>query len=95
MRHSHVERAAVLPIPDDRLGERACIAIMLRDGVSLEFDELLTHLRENGLSRYDMPEFGVHLTDIPLMSNGKIEKRAILKELIDGALLPKAIGKRK
>jgi acyl-CoA synthetase (AMP-forming)/AMP-acid ligase II len=95
MRHSHVERAAVLPIPDDRLGERACIAIMLRDGVSLEFDELLTHLRENGLSRYDMPEFGVHLTDIPLMSNGKIEKRAILKELIDGALRPTGIGKRK
>ena len=32
MRHPAVHEAAVVPLPDDRLGERACAALMLKPG---------------------------------------------------------------
>ena len=35
-----VERAAVIGLPDDRLGERTCACVVLRPGTSLDFDTM-------------------------------------------------------
>jgi len=91
MRHADIDRAAVVPVADDRLGERACIAIMKRGGAEIAFETVLAHLAEAGLSRYDMPEFGLEVLDIPLMSNGKIEKKAIMAGVKDGSLSPQLL----
>ena len=32
LRHPAVREVAIVPLPDDRLGERACAAIIARDG---------------------------------------------------------------
>lgn len=92
MRHPDVERAAAIPVPDDRLGERACIAVMMRNGAEADFTAILQHLAERGLSRYDMPEFGLAIAEIPLMANGKIEKKPIQAAVAEGALTPRPIG---
>jgi len=88
MRHAGIERAAALPIPDARLGERVCLAVMVKSGKSATAAELLDHLAAAGLSRYDMPEFWLELPDIPLMANGKIQKLDIAKWIRDGAVTP-------
>ena len=75
LRSPSVEKVAVFPIPDDRLGEKVCIAVI----GSLEPGELLSHLNAEGLSKYDMPEYFLRMESFPLTASGKILKR----ELVD------------
>jgi acyl-CoA synthetase len=81
----------VLPVPDQRLGEKVCLAVVLRPGHSVEPQELLAHLDRSGLSRYDMPEYYLALDDIPLTASGKILKRDIAAQIVDGSIVPSPI----
>ena len=76
--HPNVHRAAAFGLPDDRLGERICLAI---EG-QVNAGELLKHMASMGLSKYEMPEWFVVLQELPLTASGKVLKRKIL-ELID------------
>lgn len=91
LRHDAIDLAAAIPIPDDRLGERACLAVMFESGRSITAPEMIVHLAAQGLSRYDMPEFWLPLADIPLMPNGKMEKLEIIRRVSDGAVVPEVI----
>ena len=59
--HHAIQRAAAVPVPDHRLGERVCLAVMFRSGTTASPEEILKHLDEVGLSKYDMPEFFVEV----------------------------------
>ena len=91
LRHPAVDLVAAIPVPDERLGERACLAVMFENGQSASAGEILSHLADEGLSRYDMPEFWLPLSDIPLMPNGKMEKREIIRRIDEGVLTPEPI----
>lgn len=88
MRHDAVERAVAIPIPDERLGEKVGIAVMLRPGHELTPEELLAHLDAGGLSKFDMPEYYVSVSEIPLTASGKIRKVDIVDQIRDGVLVP-------
>ena len=91
MHHPAVVRAAALPVPDPRFGEKVCIAVMLRPGSRIGADELLAHLAASGLSRYDMPEYFLQLDEIPLTASGKIFKRDLVDAIKAGRLQPSAV----
>lgn len=91
MRHNSVERAAAVPVTDERLGERVCIAVTLRPGASLQPEDLLAHLDTEGLSKYDMPEYFVKLARMPLTSNGKILKRELNEAIARGDVDPQSV----
>ena len=91
MQHPAIARAAALPVPDDRLGERVCLAVMPRSGQSVTPEDMLAHLDQAGLSRYDMPEYWLEVADIPLTASGKILKRAVVAEVEAGRLAPRPI----
>ena len=91
MRHAAVEHAVAVPIPDERLGEKVGIVVMLRNGCELAPQELLAHLDAGGLSKFDMPEYYVAVTDVPLTASGKIRKVDVLEQIRDGILVPKPI----
>jgi len=91
MRHAAVERAAAFPVADARLGEKVCLAITVKDGMSLGPDELLRHLDAAGLSKFDMPEYFLQPDTIPLTSSGKILKRELVALVRDGRLQPTPI----
>jgi acyl-CoA synthetase (AMP-forming)/AMP-acid ligase II len=91
MRHQAVERAAAFPVADARLGEKICLAVMFRSGRKATVEEILNYLNGAGLTKYEMPEFFVELPEIPLMPNGKIQKRDIMKRLRDGQVVPTAV----
>lgn len=86
MQHPAVARAAVLPVPDARLGEKVCLAVMYKPGQTSTAEALLAHLDESGLSRYDMPEYFVALDEIPLTASGKIFKRGLADDVQAGRL---------
>ncbi|WP_235610721.1 class I adenylate-forming enzyme family protein [Bordetella sp. H567] len=91
MQHAAVARAAVLPVPDARLGEKVCLAVMLKPGASLAAEDMLAHLDASGLSRYDMPEYYLELPEIPLTASGKIFKRDLVEDVRTGRLAPLAV----
>lgn len=88
MRHPAVVKAAAFPIADERLGERVCLAVIAREGSRIAGTELLAHLYDNGLSRYDMPEYFIALDAFPLTPSGKILKRELAEWARSGRVQP-------
>ena len=86
--HPAVLKAAAFAVPDARLGERVCLAIIARDGARVDGDELLRHLDTAGLSRYDMPEYFIALDAFPLTASGKILKRELVEWAKTGRIQP-------
>jgi acyl-CoA synthetase len=87
LRHERVTRVACLPVADERLGERVCIAVL---GEVTPAD-LLDHLAHEGLSKYDMPEFFMRLDAFPLTASGKILKRELIEMMQRGELQPELV----
>lgn len=85
--HDGVDRVAAFPVPDDRLGERVCIAV----SGTVEPKELMRHLREQGISKYDLPEYFVRMESFPLTASGKILKRELTQRVRRGELRPTPI----
>jgi acyl-CoA synthetase len=52
---------------------------------------LLAHLRNEGLSKFDMPEFIAQVKEIPLSASGKILKRALIPLIENGVIVPQPV----
>jgi acyl-CoA synthetase (AMP-forming)/AMP-acid ligase II len=87
-RHAAVEKAAAFPVPDLRLGERVCLAVVARENMAVEPEAILRHLDMAGLSKYDMPEFILPLQEMPLTTSGKVRKRELARQVEEGSLRP-------
>ena len=87
-RHAAIEKAAAFPVSDTRLGERVCLAIVTRGDIQVDPGALLEHLDASGLSRYDMPEFILQLSEMPLTASGKLLKRELARRAAEGELQP-------
>ena len=90
LRHAAIERAACFPVPDERLGERVCIAVI----GEVEPTDLLAHLVNEGLSKYDMPEYFLRVAEFPLTASGKILKRELVDMVRRGDVAPAPIRSR-
>jgi len=90
-RHPAVQKAAAFGVPDARLGEKACLTVIVREGVSLSPGEMLEHLRAAGLSKYDMPEYFLALDAFPLTPSGKILKRELAEWARSGRIAPQPV----
>jgi non-ribosomal peptide synthetase component E (peptide arylation enzyme) len=77
-----VERAAVVGLPDDRLGERTCACVVLRDGAALDLDTVVTRFEAAGVATYKWPQRLVVLRELPATASGKIKKHEIVAQLL-------------
>jgi len=80
-RHPAIEAAAVVAMPDERLGERGCAVVTLKPGASLDFAGMVAHLIDQRMSKTYMPEQLVVLAEMPRTASGKIQKFR-LRELV-------------
>ncbi|HEY2301296.1 MAG TPA: AMP-binding protein [Acidimicrobiales bacterium] len=76
-----VERAAVVGLPDARLGERMCACVVLRPGATLDLATTVQRLRASGLATYKLPERLEVLDRLPSTASGKIQKHEIVQAL--------------
>ena len=74
-------RAAVIGLPDDRLGERTCACVVLRPGTTLDFRTMCDRLDATGLALYKRPERLEVLDALPATASGKIQKHELVKAL--------------
>ena len=88
MRHKAVARCAAFAVADARLGEKVCLSVIFHEGEDAVADELLTHLHQAGLSRYDMPEYFIRMDAYPLTASGKILKRELVEWAKTGRIVP-------
>ncbi len=91
LRHGDVAQAAVIPVPDERLGEKVCLVVTGVDGRDVDPQQLLAHLDAVGLSKYDMPEYFAQVSAMPLMPSGKVLKRRLQEMVTDDTLTPTPI----
>lgn len=89
-RHPGVAKAAAFPVADARLGERVCLAVTV-NGAPIEAMAMLEHLREMGLSKFDMPEYYLVLDEFPLTASGKILKRELVEWVKSGRIKPEPV----
>jgi len=90
-RHPDIAKAAAFPIADDRLGEKVCLAVILRDDAVLQATDILKHLHEVGLSKFDMPEYFIAMDAFPLTASGKVLKRDLCVWASDGRIQPEPV----
>ena len=73
-----VDRAAVVGLPHERLGERVCACVVLVPGTELAFATMVERLRAIGVATYKLPEQLEILDSLPLTASGKTKKFEIV-----------------
>ncbi|OUE37672.1 cyclohexanecarboxylate-CoA ligase [Billgrantia desiderata SP1] len=73
--HPAIQAVALVGRPDERLGERLCAYVTLKEGVeSLTLTDITAFLSERQVTRQYQPEFLVVLDELPRTPSGKIQK---------------------
>ena len=78
-----IERAAVVGLPDPRLGERSCACVVLAPGATLDLPTVVGRLKASGLATYKLPERLEVLDALPATASGKIQKHEIIRRLTE------------
>ena len=73
-RHPAIEDAAIVAMPDPRLGERACAFVTLRAGQRLDFGTMIEHLQAQRMVKQYLPERLEVIDAFPRTPSGKIQK---------------------
>jgi cyclohexanecarboxylate-CoA ligase len=73
-KHSAIAAVAIVGFPDARLGERACAFVVLREGASLSFDEMVGYLKAQKMAQQYIPERLEVVDVLPRTPSGKIQK---------------------
>ena len=74
-RHPAISSVALVGCPDERLGERVCAYVTLKEGhAELSLKDAVTFLLEQRLTKTYLPEYLEVLPDLPRTPSGKIQK---------------------
>ncbi len=76
-----VQDAAIVAMPDARLGERACAFVICREGQSLDMQGMQTFLAARGVAKVYWPERLEIARELPRTANGKIRKADLRTQL--------------
>ena len=79
--HPKVRHAAVVAVPDELAGNKIIAYVSLTDGSVFDSRELLDLCREH-LPKYMVPELLQNCQTLPTTSNGKIDRKALVREFI-------------
>lgn len=72
----------VIGMPDMRLGERICAYAVLKPGIgNFGLDDLLAHLKQNGVPKWQWPEHLEIVDALPRTDSGKIKKYVLRRDI--------------
>ncbi len=73
-RHPAVQAVAIVGMPDQRLGERACAFVVPKAGQSFSFDDMVAFLELQKIAKQYLPERLEIVQDLPRTPSGKVQK---------------------
>ncbi len=81
--HPAILYCAIVGLPDPRLGERACLCVVPREGhAAPTLQEILAFLGD-GFATYKLPERLVVMRELPFTPTGKIQRHRLVKAILD------------
>jgi non-ribosomal peptide synthetase component E (peptide arylation enzyme) len=78
--HPQVMHAAMIGMPDVRLGERNCLCVVPKGDIIPTVDEFVDFLRDQ-VADYKLPESVERFSELPMTGSGKIQ-RHVLRNLV-------------
>lgn len=78
--HPAISSAAAVPLPDPYLGEKICAAVVF-SGEPVTLTELNAYLDQRGVARHTRPDVLSTMASLPTTPVGKIDKKAIARQL--------------
>lgn len=79
--HPDILQAAVVGMPDPRMGERVCAYVIPREGKKLILEEVVTFLKTKGVALFKLPERLEPVKDFPLTNIGKVSKKDLRDDI--------------
>ena len=79
--HPKVLHAAIVGVPDPRLGERNCLCVIPRPGAALSLDEVVRFLKDD-VATYKLPEELEVFDEFPFTPTGKIQRHALTRQVL-------------
>lgn len=82
LKHPAVANVAVVAMPDERLGEKACAFVVPADGATPNLRDLSAYLRdEHQFAIQKMPERLEIVDTLPMTATGKVQKHVLRSEI--------------
>ena len=78
--HPAIVLAAIVPFPDDVLGERIGVFVTLAPGASITFEDMTAYLAENDVAKMRWPERLEIVDEMPLTPTRKIQKGKLARK---------------
>ena len=77
--HPAVTLAAIAPMGDDIMGEKACLFVTLVPGKALSFDEMIDYLAKAGIAKLRWPEKLEVIDEMPMTPTKKVMKHVLTR----------------
>ena len=79
--HPDVSAATIVGMPDREMGERCCTFLIMKAGRKITFDEMISFLKDKGLTPFKLPERLECVSEFPLAGGMKVDKKALKAEI--------------
>jgi non-ribosomal peptide synthetase component E (peptide arylation enzyme) len=80
--HPKILHAAIVGVPDPRLGEKNCLCVIPRPGHHVTLEEMVTFLRDE-VATYKLPEMLEVFDDLPFTPTGKIQRHLLARRVVE------------
>jgi cyclohexanecarboxylate-CoA ligase len=84
VRHPAIADVAVVGMPDERLGEKACAYVVLADpSAALTLNDITDYLRAQKLATQKLPERLEIVSALPMTATGKVQKHILRADIME------------
>lgn len=80
--HPKVLHAAIVGVPDPRLGERNCLCVIPRRGERVRLEEIVAFLKDQ-VATYKLPEMIEVFDEFPFTPTGKIQRFLLTRRVLE------------